>query len=870
MLFAVAEPGVRALVRDAHDHAVREALGYVERSAASVRRGHAGAEVLPANGLVAAAFRHRTSRAGDPQLHTHLLVANLGQGPDQRWSALDGRRLYAHARAASFLYQAVLRAELTAALGIEWSATRAGIAEIRGISPRVLRAFSRRRAEIEASLAEHGTEGPRASEAAALATRQAKDRGIDPERLAGEWRERAAALGLVPERANALLGRARPRQLDAETIDAVVAELTCPAGLTLQRSSFTRREVIEALCDRLPSGARVDARTLEALADRLLASERVVPLVGPRNLEEAGTFFRRRDGRALPAAVEERRYSTPEFLALEQRLIGRALASRDAGVGVAQSRHLERALRARPTLSAEQAQMVRALAAGGAGVAVVVGRAGAGKTFALAACHDAWARSGFPVLGAAVARHAAQQLQAETAIPSTSMAALIADLQRGERLPPRVVLVVDEAGMAGTRQLATALDHVEAAGGKLVLVGDDRQLPAIEAGGAFAALARRGLAVELAENRRQTLAWEREAVDHLRAGRAEQALALYRDHDRLVVEPDVDAARERLVDDWWAVRDPEGSIMIALRRADVAELNERARQRMRSEGALGHDELDLPGGHFAVGDHVLVRQNHVQLGVSNGERAVVTEIDVEQHRLEIALGGRRVTLGRGFLDARTARGDPPLTHGYAITGHAAQGTTVDRAFVLADPALTQEWGYTALTRGRDANHLYLAATRSLWRDEYAPRDPEPPDPIAQLARALSTSRVQTLAIDASSVERTTLAEARLALERLQSEQADAARVQRLAGLRRGELEGRSTRWRPRLRRELERARAADRASWRRIEDLRVRAADQARRVHALTLSELEPERPRADRQARALQRRLERGTEREVGRGLER
>jgi conjugative relaxase-like TrwC/TraI family protein len=177
VLFAVAEREVRTRVRDAHDRAVGEALGYVERSAASVRRGHAGVEVLPADGLVAAAFRHRSSRAGDPQLHTHVLVANLGRGPDGRWSALDGRRLYAHARAASFLYQATLRAELAAALGVEWSATRAGIAEIDGISSRVLRAFSRRRVEIEASLAEHGTQGPRAAEAAALATRQAKDRG---------------------------------------------------------------------------------------------------------------------------------------------------------------------------------------------------------------------------------------------------------------------------------------------------------------------------------------------------------------------------------------------------------------------------------------------------------------------------------------------------------------------------------------------------------------------------------------------------------------------------------------------------------------------------------------------------------------------
>src|SRR3954453_10009703 len=134
-----------------------EALGYLERSAAAVRRGAGGLVVEQADGLVAAAFRHRTSRVGDPQLHKHVLVANLGLGPDGRWSALDGRQLYAHARAASFLYQAVLRSELTRTLGVEWLPTRQGIAELAGVPKPVIRAFSRRRAEIEAALAEHAT-----------------------------------------------------------------------------------------------------------------------------------------------------------------------------------------------------------------------------------------------------------------------------------------------------------------------------------------------------------------------------------------------------------------------------------------------------------------------------------------------------------------------------------------------------------------------------------------------------------------------------------------------------------------------------------------------------------------------------------------
>src|SRR3954454_8426510 len=194
VLFGLGDEDLRSRVRAAHDLAVREAVGHLERYAAAVRRGHGGAIVEEATGLVAAAFRHRTSRAGDPQLHTHVLVANLGRGLDGRWSALDGRRLYAEARAASFLYQAVLRGELSRTLGVEWSAVRRGIAEVIGFPRPVMRAFSRRRAEIDAALAERGTSGARAAEAAALATRRAKDRRVTADTLVREWRRRAEEL----------------------------------------------------------------------------------------------------------------------------------------------------------------------------------------------------------------------------------------------------------------------------------------------------------------------------------------------------------------------------------------------------------------------------------------------------------------------------------------------------------------------------------------------------------------------------------------------------------------------------------------------------------------------------------------------------
>jgi ATP-dependent exoDNAse (exonuclease V) alpha subunit len=310
------------------------------------------------------------------------------------------------------------------------------------------------------------------------------------------------------------------------------------------------------------------------------------------------------------------------------------------------------------------------------------------------------------------------------------------------------VLVVDEAGMVPTSQLSELLDHVERAAGKLVLVGDHRQLPELEAGGAFRGLVDRRLAVELRQNVRQVNAWERTALEHLREGRAEAALEQYASHGRLVTGRTGDEVRDRLVRDWYDEGDPQRTVMIALRRVDVADLNTRARARIREAGALVGPELRLPGGPFAEGDWVVVKRNELRLGVSNGDRGRVVDVDPERGSLLLECGARRVELGRSFLLGRTERGDPTLVHGYAITGHVAQGMTVDQAFVLASDGINREWAYVAMSRGRHANRLYLAAEPEDARLEFAPREQHRVGRVEQLTARLRGSGAQVLAIDA--------------------------------------------------------------------------------------------------------------------------
>jgi hypothetical protein len=308
---------------------------------------------------------------------------------------------------ASFVYQAVLRGELTRELGVAWTPVRDGIAEVDGVPGEVMRVFSRRRVQIEAALAERGTDGARAAEAAALATRRGKGAAVGVEALEAEWRQRAAEVDFRVDDVYRLLGRASARGLEAPTLAALRHELAGRRGLTQRRSSFGRRDVLLELCERLPVGVTVTARELEGAADDLLASSRVVPLVRGRDVDTDD--FRRRAGRRLPLAVEERRYSTPELLAVEQRLVDRVRRARRRGPTAA--RTVDAAIAARPSLSDEQRAMVRHLCERADAVAVVSGKAGTGKTFALGAAREAGEAAGFPVRGAAVALRAARELE---------------------------------------------------------------------------------------------------------------------------------------------------------------------------------------------------------------------------------------------------------------------------------------------------------------------------------------------------------------------------------------------------------------------------------------------------------------------------
>ncbi|HET9060527.1 MAG TPA: MobF family relaxase [Acidimicrobiales bacterium] len=700
--WALAGHELSSAIAGAHDRAVADALGAMEAEALRARRGAGGNEVITTGGFVAAAFPHRSSRAGDPQLHSHVVIANATPGDDGRWSAPYGSRLYAWAKTTGYLYQAALRAELSE-IGFGFGPVTKGAAEIEGVPRALTAAFSSRRADIEAVLEANGGSSRGAAEVAALSTRQAKALVPGLSELRSEWVSRAQALGVsrgfVEELAHMGPGLApEPGEL--------AKQLLGPDGLTAHATSFDRRAVLQALAAAHESGARVEE--LRSAAGTLLASPQVVEL-------------------ATPARCE-RRWSTFELVELEAAVLKGAMGRSADALSLVRPEHLAAALDQRPTLSDEQRQMVEVITTSGAGVQIVVGRAGAGKTFALDAAREVWEAAGHKVIGTALAARAAAQLEAGSGIASTTLDRLLMDLESpgpGSGFAPNSAVVVDEAGMVGTRKLARLLGHAEAAGAQVVLVGDPRQLPEVDAGGAFSALAKQLPVVELRENRRQAEVWERGALAELRAGSLEAALAEYGNAGRVLLAPDADEARRAMAEHWWHARsDGDEAMMYALRRGDVDQLNALARSHLEAAGVLGEGRLVAAGREFAVGDRVMLLRNDRSLGVRNGEAGVVVALDTEQRWLVLDDGRR---LPAEYLDAGH------VGHGYASTVHKAQGATVDRAFLLGSERLYREAGYVGMSRGRLSNEIFVVAS-------------DLADANDALAEQLRASRAQHLAV----------------------------------------------------------------------------------------------------------------------------
>jgi hypothetical protein len=437
------------------------------------------------------------------------------------------------------------------------------------------------------------------------------------------------------------------------------------------------------------------------------------------------------------------------MLAVEARLLERAV--RSAGIGVASVDEVTRRSVLHPdrALSAEQQTMVERVTGSGNGVDVVVGRAGTGKTYALAAAARVWRAAGCRPLGVAIAARAAVELEGVAGIPSTTVAQFLIDCDQSPAgLSDRHVVIVDEASMIDTRRLGRLLAHVDAAGAKAVLVGDHHQLPAVEAGGGFAALVRRLGAVELSENHRQHEPWERAALARLRTGAGgraglEEIIARYDGRGRVHIGGTPAEVREAMVADWYACRRDGGeAIMLALRRHDVGDLNARARHLLVADGSVATTGMSVYGRTFATGDRVVCRQNDRRLGLHNALFGRVVAADQDHLVVVDESTSRQVLVPRGYAV------DGHLDHAYATTIHKAQGASYSHALLLGDDRLYRQAGYTGLSRGKIRNDVYLVSDDDrdlVGVERHGTSDID--DPARRLVASLARDGAKQLATD---------------------------------------------------------------------------------------------------------------------------
>ncbi|OAN81946.1 Ti-type conjugative transfer relaxase TraA [Jannaschia sp. EhC01] len=430
----------------------------------------------------------------------------------------------------------------------------------------------------------------------------------------------------------------------------------------------------------------------------------------------------------------EERFTTRAMIAAERRLHRAAhlMARKDRhGVHedhrmVAMARAEERGL----VLSGEQSDAL-AHVTGGRDLGLVVGSAGTGKSAMLGVAREAWEAAGYRVRGAALSGIAAEGLESGSGIASRTIASLEHSWAQGrDQLTARDVLIIDEAGMVGTRQLERVLSHAADACAKVVLVGDPQQLQSIEAGAAFRALHERYGGARIGEVRRQREDWQREATRDLASGHVGMAIQAYGGHDMVHAAGTRQQAREDLIDRWDQARQAapdESRIILTHTNAEVQALNALARNRLRAAGDLGEEvDLSVERGdrRFASGDRIMFLQNDRGLGVKNGTLGTVETISMQD---------MRVTTDDGRAIAFDLKDYDRIDHGYAATIHKAQGMTVDRTHVLATPGLDAHGSYVALSRHRDGVDLHYG------QDDFST--------TARLIRTLSRDRAKDMALD---------------------------------------------------------------------------------------------------------------------------
>ena len=756
VLWALGGAEIRRAVEDAHHEAVAGTIGWLEQHAAFTRVGRGGVAQIDTTGLVCAMFDHRESRAGDPDLHTHVAVANKVCGVDGKWRSLDARGLYALGVAASERYNTRFEDALARRLGVQFvdrpsqSRDLRPVREIDGVPLELVRHFSRRRAAIEDRYAElradyrstHGREPDRATQLqlaqqATLETREAKREGRTFADQVTDWTNQAAVVigrRRLASLVESVTGRA-PVTMRVSDHFVYASARQVLATIAEQRSTWTIWNLY-AETERALRGVRFASveereRATAAVVGRASGPELSIRISEPELVAEPEELVRASDRVSVFRPHGSDRFTTSEILLAEDDLVA---AGRSNDAPHMDPVPLQAALaihQARTGLALDpgQHQLVEAFATSPAQIVVGIGPAGAGKTTAMRAFAAAWTANGGRVVPLATSSRAAHVLGHELDVRAENLHKFLHEnhQRRSNGLDPQGtsddwfrlragdVILVDEAGMSGTLQLRALLRLATQAGATIRLLGDPAQLAAVDAGGALSLLEREVGATHLTTLHRFTDPDEGTATLALRNGDP-NALAFYTDRDR-ISSGSREAMLEHAYENWARdIRAGHTSLLIAATSDDVSALNARARlERVLARQVEGGGVVLHDGNLAGVGDWIVTRSNartltYGGLSRSRGRSRWVHNGDtwrVTRRHRDGALTVRHLeTNARLRLPADYVAGSVEL--GYASTAHRAQGATTHSAHALITPEMTREALYVASTRGRTLNRWYVA------------------------------------------------------------------------------------------------------------------------------------------------------------------
>ncbi|MEO5343650.1 MAG: relaxase domain-containing protein, partial [Gammaproteobacteria bacterium SHHR-1] len=604
--YAAADEPTKALIQQAQEQAVSQALGILEAQAALGRKGAGSSEEVASVGLLAATFGHDTSRAEDPQLHSHVLIANLSLDAEGNSRSLESRHLYRWQMAAGASYQAAL-AQALSQQGFRVEPDGKGSFSLAGIPQAACAHFSKRAAEIDAALAERGlaTSASKSGEAVKLSTRSAK-RELDKEALYAQWQKEAAEMGveLILERQDQIhpsdqkAAQAMPPQL--------LLEILTEKAATFRLQDLYRAAYQQALLQGL------DVEHADRCVEQLLASDDCVLLdrsaQGDRIYTSQQQIALERDWLALAQQLQ----ADPSHR-LSQYSIEQAIQAKE------QQASSRQAIPVR--LSEEQKQAVHAACQ--SGLDIQQGSAGAGKSFSAECIRLAYAAQGYEVMGACIAKRQAENLEQESGIRSYTLAKLLHDLDSGKRqLSKKSLIICDEAGLLGVREQRRLFQYAQQAGAKVVLTGEDKQLDAIQQAGGLRYLSQadRIGSARIETIIRQREAWHRQAVTDLREGRAQEALAAYQQRGLVHMATGSQASREAMVAAWQRYHQQQPhkhSLLIAARWKEVRAISQQVREILKQEGRVGAEDIAIHCGvagkkmrfEYSTGDRIKFCRN---------------------------------------------------------------------------------------------------------------------------------------------------------------------------------------------------------------------------------------------------------------------